>query len=90
MISISIDPRRRGPFRLKILPNGMYQIHQHAGPAFEGPKLKIFRKAVELGIYRPDLRVADSCMRQLGHDFAEFGIGGKFIFTGKTSKSKAA
>lgn len=90
MLNISIMRGSKGPFRLRMLSNGLYQIHSHHGPAFEGPKLKIFMRAVRLGVRRADLRLAVKEMFKMGHDYADFGIGGGFLFTGKGSKSKAA
>jgi len=71
-----------GPFRLKIRPNGMYQIHSPQG-AFEGPQQKIFRKAVELGVESSELTFAHQELVFNNHNCAEFGLFGRFLYTSK-------
>ena len=88
--NVSFTSGTTGPYRLRKLPNGLFQIHVSGGPAFEGPKLKIFRKAIEFGVYRYDLRLAVKEMEKLDHDYADFGIWGRFLYTGRSKVRYAA
>jgi hypothetical protein len=76
-----------GPFKLKDLGNGHFQVHSPKG-AFEGPKDVIFAKAKELGVQYGELDIASDFMEEQGHEIAHFGIFGKFLFT--DTKRKAA
>lgn len=86
MISVAMNGKYRGPFRLKKVGIGAFQIHQHNGSAFEGPQNRIFPKAVELGVFEADLYLATAEMEKLNHDCADFGIGGRFIRTRRSSE----
>lgn len=77
-------------YRLRDLKNGLFQIHVSEGPAFEGSSKAIFKKCFELGIDYSEIDIAISEINKMNHDFADFGIFGKFIYTGKDSKTRAA
>jgi len=79
-----------GPYRLRDLKNGHFQIHKSNGPAFEGPKHLIAFKAQEMGIEDGELYIAFDELNKTGDDYAEFGIFGKFMFTQKDSKKRVA
>lgn len=80
----------QGPYRLRDLKNGRFQIHAMGGRAFEGTKLQIFKKAEEMGCEPTDLRFAVKELERLDHTYAEFGIYGHFLFTRRDSKSRVA
>lgn len=89
-MNISFTRGGKGPYRLKKLSPVVYQIHVAAGPAYEGSKMDIIRMATALGLEIDELEIAVGEMRKLGHDIAEFGIGGKFMYTRLDPKRKAA
>ena len=76
-------------FRLKDLKDGRFQVHAHNGAAFEGTEEAITIAAEELGMHPADVILAKEEMRKLGHDYAEFGIRGRFLYT-VADRSKAA
>lgn len=82
MINISFSGKGVGLFRLKMVDYDVFQIHSPKG-AFEGHKDVIFAKAESLGVQPQDLPLAVDEMMRKGHNVAEFGIGGGFIFTKK-------
>ena len=79
--------REVGMFRLRDLKNGVYQIHKKDGEAFEGTLKAIFRASVELGVRVPDFELAVNEMTKNGHDYAEFGIFGRFIYSATDRKA---
>lgn len=90
MINISYQRGSHGPFKLKMLTNTIFQIHSKTGGAFEGPKHQVWAMAEELGVFGPDLDEALDEMLKLDHDYATFGIGGRFVFTGRTERGQVA
>lgn len=72
-----------GQIRLRDLKNGTYQIHSKKHGAFEGPLNPIFWKAVNWGVSMKDLNYAVKELERSGHDYADFGILGGFLFTRK-------
>jgi hypothetical protein len=90
MISLNHNSKGNDMYRLRDLGNGLFQIHVQDGPAFEGNEDMIFVAAQELGVHGPDLKIAKYEMRKMGHDHANFGIYGRFLYTGLDSKKKAA
>lgn len=88
MINIQFTGKGTGPFRLKMVDYDVFQIHSPKG-AFEGRRDAIFMKAESLGIKPEDLPVAVDEMMKKGHNVAEFGIGGGFMFTKKESLNAA-
>lgn len=76
------DSRARG-YRLRDLKNGAYQIHCGDGTAFEGPELAITKACVELGIQESEVQYAKTEMRKFNHDWANFGVNGTFLYTGR-------
>ena len=89
MLSRSFAEKGMGPYRLKQVDRGVFQIHRSRGPAFEGPKVKIFRKAIEMGISRKELKIALKTMKDNGHEVAEFGVNGFFLFSFTKLRSAA-
>lgn len=89
MLNISIMRGSKGPFRLKMMSKGIFQIHSKSS-SFEGTKKIIFEKAVELGCIRKELDLAVEEMNKMGHDCAEFGIGGSFMYTINGAKNRVA
>lgn len=73
-------------YRLKILQNGLFQIHT-AQYAYEGTKEAIFVACEELGMLREELNFAVDQMRVKGHDYADFGIYKTFIKTGSLRRA---
>lgn len=73
-------------YRLKILNNGLYQIHSRDMGAFEGTPNIIKQKAIEIGIQPEELNYAENLMKTLGDDIAEFGYYGTFLFTDKRGR----
>lgn len=65
----------------------MYQLHVENGPAYEGTELAITLMAEETGLDPRDIEYAKDEMRKLGHDYANFGVYGRFLFTGSDSKA---
>jgi hypothetical protein len=72
-------------YRLKKVQNGMFQIHskKHSN-AYEGTPKSIFKMCMEMGIEEHELFYALGEMDQKEHDYAEFGVWGRFILSGKT------
>lgn len=89
MMNISVMRDSKGPFRLKKINDSIFQIHSKTGPAYEGTKAMIWAVSERMGVRRPDLDEALDEMEKLGHDTAEFGIGGGFIYTSNSKKKVA-
>ena len=72
-------------FRLRYVPGkDLYQIHSGEHGAFEGPLRLIWQKMVwEFEIENSEIRYALSEMADKGHNVANFGIFGGFLFTTK-------
>lgn len=72
-------------FRLRYVPEtDMYQIHSGEHGAFEGPLRSIWQKMHwDFEIANSEVRYALEEMANKGHNVANFGIFGTFIFTQK-------
>jgi len=69
-------------YRLKFKPETeSFEIHSSKYGAFSGPFLKIYRKAVEMGVEPLEIKYALEEFAKNDHNVAEFGIWGKFIFS---------
>lgn len=68
-------------YRLRDLKNGLYQIHKRDGKAFEGNLEVIKLAAVGMGIKSQEFDIAVFELEYQDHDYAEFGIWGRFVFT---------
>lgn len=79
--------RNSSVYRLRSLGNNKYQVHKNSGPAFEGTRKLILRAAVEMGINAADFRYAIKEMRKYGHDYADFGVYGRFLYTQSDRKT---
>ncbi len=89
MVPTTAIRKPAGPFRLRDLKDGNYQIHSTRG-AFEGPKEMILRKTLELGIISTELEFAIGDMYRRDHNTAEFGVCGTFIYSHNDSKRQVA
>ncbi len=76
-------------FRLRRRKDGNFEVHAYNGAAFEGTEQAITIAAQELGMHAEDIEIAKQELKRLDHDYAEFGIRGRFIFT-STDKQRAA
>jgi len=74
-------------YRLRDLKTGIYQIHSKTGKAFEGTLTAIKTQAVGMGIKSQEFDIAIFELEYHDHDYADFGILGWFIMTGKDSKA---
>ncbi len=72
-------------YRLRYVPErDAYQIHSDNDGAFEGPLRLIWQKMHwEFEIANSEIRYALEEMANKGHNVANFGIFGTFIFTQK-------
>lgn len=70
-------------FRLRDLKNGLFQIHKKNGQAFEGTPRSIFSVAIKMGIEEKELAYAVNQLQASNHDYADFGVNGRFLFTKK-------
>jgi hypothetical protein len=72
-------------FRLRHIPEkNLYQIHSGQFGAFEGPLRLIWQKMHwEFEIPNGEIRFALSEMAEKGHNVANFGIFGTFMYTDK-------
>ena len=70
-------------YRLRDLKNGLFQIHVSDGPAYEGAQDVIIAAAINMGLDYDDLKFAVFELETTNHDYAEFGIFGRFIYTAK-------
>lgn len=70
-------------YRLRDLKNGLFQIHSTHYGAYEGTPGVIFNQAKRMGIHEEDLKVAVNELHNNHHDYAEFGMFGRFLFTAK-------
>ena len=73
-------------FRLRDLKNGLYQIHKKNGPAYEGTPKLIFKRAVQLGVVEEELTAAVTQLTYYGHDYADFGVYGRLMWTKKNGE----
>lgn len=74
-------------YRLRDLKNGLFQIHsQRHRQAFEGTPRSIFATAVKMGVDQRELVTAVNELQKSGHDYADFGIQGRFLFTRKNGE----
>lgn len=78
-----------GMYRLRDLKNGKYQIHVNNGPAFEGTMKVIVKKCVELKLHLDEVEEAIVDLSRLGHDYAEFGVFGHYMYTLRDEKKAA-
>lgn len=69
-------------FRLRLLRNGLYQIHsaRHIN-SYEGTPTVIFKKAIQLGIQEKELAKAVNEILEFRMDYANFSAAGKLIAT---------
>lgn len=70
-------------FRLRILKTGLFQIHKLNGRAFEGTPKLILDKAVKMGVQPDDLNYALEELERRHHDYADFSISGRLLWTKK-------
>lgn len=75
-----------GQVRLKDLKNGLYQIHSSKHGAFEGALNPIFWEAVSWGVETKELNYAVKHLAESGDDYADFGVFGSFMFSGRNKK----
>lgn len=68
-------------FRLRDLKNGLLQIHKSNGPAFEGTVKTVLTEAIKLGVDPYELDIAVNEMRRNAHDYADFTVSGKFMYS---------
>lgn len=69
-----------GPFRLKDLKNGMFQIHSKKFGAYEGTLRPILDTAMRWGINCNELKYALEDLIK-GYDYSEFGIFGGYLYS---------
>lgn len=71
-------------YKLKKLHNGLFQIHSAKHPkAYEGTPKSIFQMAITMGVEEKELFVALGEMDRNYHDWAHFGVLGRFISSGR-------
>jgi hypothetical protein len=68
-------------YQLRDLKNGLYQIHETEGKAYEGNLQQILAIALLWKLDENDVVEALMQMTDHGHDYAEFGTVGRLIFT---------
>lgn len=73
-------------YRLRDQKNGLWQIHSKVYGAFEGPANQIFPQAQKMGVHPYDLKLAINQLVTLNHDYADFGVQGRLIYTAKGKK----
>lgn len=70
-------------YRFRNLNNGLFQIHSKYRGAYEGTIKSVIKKAHHMGIDKDVLDKAIKQMDEKGHDYADFGILGKLMYTNK-------
>lgn len=83
-------PEKIGHFRLRRVDTNTFQLHVQYGPSFEGTRVAIFLKAVEFGIEPAEFDLAVAEMERKNHQYAEFGIFGRFLFSAVDPKWRVA
>lgn len=76
-------------YRLRDLKNGRFQLHVKNGPAYEGGLRSIAKQAAIVGLRLEEIELAVLELERTGHDYAEFGVFGRFMYTLKNERKAA-
>lgn len=68
-------------YRLRDLKNGKFQIHVKDGEAYEGTLNMILRQCLKIGLDLNEVETAILELEFMGHDYAEFGVFGTFMYS---------